>query len=98
MTQRRAKRGTLSLRPQSAAPLRFMRAPQNFEVQLGLISWKQMQISVKSYQRGGALYVSTTTVELDLEGRIPAQIHATLYGALEDFVNAEWVERISRTF
>ena len=98
MTQRRAKRGTEGVAPRTPAPLRFMRAPHNFEVQLGLISWKQMKVTVRSYQRGGTLYVSTTTVDLDLEGRIPANLHAVLYATLEDFLQSEWIERISRTF
>lgn len=97
-TQRRRNAGTKSLSPDPATTLRFLRPPHNFEVQLGLKSWKLMVISVKCSERGGPTWTFRHEVELDLEGRIPPDLHATLYKALEDFVADEWAERISRTF
>lgn len=97
-TQRRATARHRRGSNDPTATLRFLRPPQSFEVQLGLIAWKHMVISVKVGSRGGPVWTFRTDVELDLEGRIPAEWHATLYKALEEFVAAEWTERISRTF
>lgn len=55
-------------------------------------------ISVTVAERGGVTYTARRTVDLDLEGRIPADAHADLYRALEDFIATEWTERIARTF
>ena len=97
-TQRRASARHRRGSNDPTATLRFLRPPQSFEVQLGLIEWKQMVILVKVGSRGGPVWTFRSYVELDLEGRMPADMHATLYKALEQFVAAEWTERISRTF
>lgn len=97
MRERRAKRGTskaLTPGPQ----LRFLRPPNSFSVTLGLLSWKTLRVTVRQEERGGCRFSHTRDFDLDLEGRLPAEAHAELYRALEDFICAEWTERISRTF
>lgn len=94
----RAKRGNHSLSPETLAKCRFLRPPYQFTVQLGLLSWKSMSVKVTSTERGGPMWTSYSVVDLDLEGRIPPELQATLARALEDFISSEWMERISRTF
>jgi hypothetical protein len=57
-----------------------------------------MAVTITVGQRGGVTYSSKVTVDLDLEGRLPPEIHRDLVRAVEDFVSSEWIERISRTF
>jgi|HubBroStandDraft_4_1064222.scaffolds.fasta_scaffold92497_2 hypothetical protein len=97
-TRSRAKRGNLSLSPETLARTRFLRPPYQFTVQLGLLSWHSMSVKVTSTERGGPVWSSYSIVELDLEGRIPPDLQATLGRALEDFITTEWTERISRSF
>lgn len=97
MTQRRAQRGT-SKQLTSGSPLRFLRPPYSISVQLGLVSWKTMKVTVIQEQRGGGRWTGTRTVDLDAEGRLPAEVHTEIYRVVEDFIAAEWLERISRSF
>jgi len=98
MTERRAKRATLGPSPETVARARFLRPPHQFTVQLGLVSWRTMDVKVTTLERGGPMWSFSTVVGLDLEGRIPPDLHASLANALETFISDEWTERISRTF
>lgn len=97
MTQRRAQRGTMRALPPKPG-LRFMRPPHSITLTLGLETWRTMRVIVTVEERGGPRFTHTETVPLDLEGRIPADLHAKIWQAVADFIQSEWTERVSRTF
>ena len=96
--QRRANARHDNALPKTDTPLRFLRSPYQFTVQLGLVSWREMRVTCTIEQRGQFRTTSTRTVHLDLEARLPSELNAELAGTLEDFIRDEWIERVSRTF
>jgi len=78
--------------------LRFLRPPNTFTVTLGLLTWKQLRVTVRCEERGGCRFSHSREFTLDLEGRLPAEADSEIYRALQHFIEAEWLERIARSF